>query len=126
MFFFFLAMPARLLRAVFLSPLLFAFPAGFVETLAGISPMRRIKGIRAPVGVAHACDAIHRPVCAIGKAGGASRPAVRDALERRGSYRGLMRLYQPPFTKDRHEALGPEQLLTARFRAGGMLVPAGN
>ena len=53
------------------------------------------------------------------------RPAVRDALERLGSYRGLVRRYNPPFTRSRHEALGPEQLLMARFRPDGVLVPAG-
>ncbi|HEX8884646.1 MAG TPA: ABC transporter substrate-binding protein [Noviherbaspirillum sp.] len=99
---------------------------GFMKTLAGISPIRRIDDIRAPVGVAHAYDAMHLLARAITKAGSTERPAVRDALERLGSYRGLVRLYQPPFTKDRHEALGPEQLLMARFRADGALVPAGN
>jgi branched-chain amino acid transport system substrate-binding protein len=99
---------------------------GFMKTLASISPIRRIDDIRAPVGVAHAYDAMHLLARAIAKAGSTERPAVRDALERLGSYRGLVRLYQPPFTKDRHEALGPEQLLMARFRADGALVPAGN
>lgn len=99
---------------------------GFMKTLAGISPIRRIDDIRAPVGVAHAYDAMHLLARAIAKAGSTERPAVRDALERLGSYRGLVRLYQPPFTQDRHEALGPEQLLMARFRADGALVPAGN
>jgi branched-chain amino acid transport system substrate-binding protein len=99
--------------------------AGFMKALAAVSPIRRIDDIRAPVGVAHAYDAMHLLARAIAKAGSTERPAVRDALERLGSYRGLVRLYQPPFTKDRHEALGPEQLLMARFRADGALVPAG-
>ncbi|MFS0754118.1 ABC transporter substrate-binding protein [Noviherbaspirillum sp. 1P10PC] len=98
---------------------------GFMKALAAVSPIRRIDDIRAPVGVAHAYDAMHLLARAIAKAGSTERPAVRDALERLGSYRGLVRLYQPPFTKDRHEALGPEQLLMARFRADGTLVPAG-
>lgn len=99
---------------------------GFMKTLAGISPVRRIDDIVAPVGVAHAYDAMHLLARAITKAGSTERPAVREALERLGSYRGLVRHYQPPFTKDRHEALGPEQLLMARFRADGALVPAGH
>lgn len=97
-----------------------------MRTLASISPIRRIDDIRAPVGVAHAYDAMHLLARAIAKAGSTERPAVREALERLGSYRGLVRHYQPPFTKDRHEALGPEQLLMARFRADGALVPAGH
>jgi branched-chain amino acid transport system substrate-binding protein len=49
---------------------------------------------------------------------------VRDALERIPDHRGLVRHYHPPFTPTRHEALGPEQLLMARFRPDGVLAPA--
>ena len=97
----------------------------FMKALATVSPIRRIEDIQAPVGVAHAYDGVHLLALAIEKAGSAERPAVRDALERLGSYRGLVRRYKPPFTRQRHEALGPEQLLMARFRADGVLVPAG-
>lgn len=99
---------------------------GFMKTLAAIAPIRRIEDIQAPVGVAHAYDATHLLARAIDKAGSTDRPAVRDALERLGSHRGLVRNYQTPFTRERHEALGTEQLLMARFRADGVLVPAGN
>ena len=99
--------------------------AAFMKALATVSPIRRIEDIQAPVGVAHAYDGVHLLALAIDKAGSAERPAVRDALERLGSYRGLVRRYNPPFTRERHEALGPEQLLMARFRADGVLVPAG-
>jgi branched-chain amino acid transport system substrate-binding protein len=95
----------------------------FMKTLATLSPVRRIEDIQAPVGVAHAYDGLHLLARAIELAGSAERPAVRDALERLGSYRGLVRLYNPPFTRERHEALGPEQLLMARFRPDGVLVP---
>ena len=97
----------------------------FMKTLATVSPIRRIEDIQAPVGVAHAYDGVHLLALAIEKAGSAERPAVRDALERLGSYRGLVRRYNPPFTRERHEALGPEQLLMARFRPDGVLVPDG-
>jgi branched-chain amino acid transport system substrate-binding protein len=99
--------------------------AAFMKTVATLSPVRRIEDIQAPVGVAHAYDGVHLLARAIEKAGSAERPAVRDALERLGSYRGLVRRYNPPFTRSRHEALGPEQLLMARFRPDGVLVPAG-
>ena len=62
-------------------------------------------------------------VRAIGLAVSAERPAVRDALERLDSHRGLVRRYNLPFTPDRHEAFGPEQLPLARFRPDGVLVP---
>jgi branched-chain amino acid transport system substrate-binding protein len=51
---------------------------------------------------------------------------VRDALERLGTYRGLVKTYAPPFTPARHEALGPGELLLARYRADGVLVPSGD
>jgi len=49
---------------------------------------------------------------------------VRDALEHLGTYHGLVKTYAPPFTPTRHEALGPDQLLMARYRADGVLAPA--
>lgn len=97
--------------------------ATFMKTVATLSPIRRIEDIQAPVGVAHAYDGMHLLARAIKLAGSAERPAVRDALEKLGSYHGLVRRYNPPFTRDRHEALGPEQLLMARFRPDGVLVP---
>ena len=98
--------------------------AAFMKTVATVSQVRRIEDIQAPVGVAHAYDGMHLLARAIDLAGSAERPAVRDALEKLGNYRGLVRRYNPPFTSARHEALGPEQLLMARFRADGVLVPA--
>lgn len=99
--------------------------AAFMKTVAALSPVRRIEDIQAPVGVAHAYDGVHLLALAIEKAGSAERPAVRDALEQLPSHRGLVRRYNPAFTIERHEALGPEQLLMARFRPDGVLVPAG-
>nr|WP_314628258.1 ABC transporter substrate-binding protein [uncultured Noviherbaspirillum sp.] len=97
--------------------------ATFMKTVATLSPVRRIEDIQGPVGVAHAYDGVHLLARAINLAGSAERPAVRDALEKLGDYRGLVRRYSPPFTRERHEALGPEQLLMARFRPDGVLVP---
>jgi branched-chain amino acid transport system substrate-binding protein len=97
--------------------------ATFMKTVATLSPVRRIEDIQGPVGVAHAYDGVHLLARAIRLAGTAERPAVRDALEKLGNYQGLVRRYNPPFTRERHEALGPEQLLMARFRPDGVLVP---
>ena len=99
--------------------------AAFMKTVATLSAVRRIEDIQAPVGVAHAYDGVHLQALAIEKAGSAERPAVRDALEQLHSHRGLVRRYNPAFTRERHEALGPEQRLMARFRPDGVLVPAG-
>jgi branched-chain amino acid transport system substrate-binding protein len=49
---------------------------------------------------------------------------VRDALEKLPAWQGLIKNYTPPFTPARHEALGPNELLMARYRPDGVLVPA--
>jgi branched-chain amino acid transport system substrate-binding protein len=78
------------------------------------------------VGAAQAYDLTHILALAIDRAGSTDRKAVRDALERIGTVRGLVKTYSPPFTPARHEALGPDDLLLARYRADGVLVPAGD
>lgn len=84
----------------------------------------RIEDIQSPVGVAHGYDMTHILAKAINLAGSTDRAAVRDALETVGTHQGLVRRYAPPFSPTRHEALGPEQLLMARYRQDGVLVPA--
>lgn len=76
------------------------------------------------VGTAHAYDLVHILALAIDRAGGTDRASVRDALERLGRYDGAVRRYAPPFTARRHEALDPQQLFLARWRADGALVRA--
>jgi len=95
-----------------------------LASLAAVSPVRRIEDIKGPVGVAHAYDLMHILARAIDLAGSTDRKAVRDALERVREYRGLIKTYAPPFTPNRHEALGPRELLVARYRPDGVLVPS--
>ena len=97
--------------------------ARFMTALAAVSKIRRIEDIDGPVGVAHAYDLMHILARAIDLAGSTQRKAVRDALERVGPYRGLIKRYAPPFTPARHEALSERELLIARYRADGVLVP---
>ncbi len=78
--------------------------------------------IASPVGVAHAYDLTHLLARAIDKAGSTDRKAVRDALERLGPYRGLIRNYEQPFTPARHEALAPELVFMAEYAEDGALV----
>lgn len=85
--------------------------------------INKIDDIRAPVGVAHAYDATHILARAINLAGTPERSAVRNALEKISEHRGLIKHYKPPFTPDRHEALGPDELLMARYRFDGVLIP---
>jgi branched-chain amino acid transport system substrate-binding protein len=98
----------------------------FLQSAAKVSSVRRIEDIKGPVGVAHAYDLTHLVAMAIGQAHSTNRKAVRDALEKLPPYQGLIRTYAPAFTPSRHEALGPQQLLLARYRADGVLVPVQN
>lgn len=90
------------------------------ERLFGIS---RIEDIEAPVGIAHAYDLTHILARAIDLAGTIERPAVRDALEQVRDYDGLIKFFERPFTPERHEALGADELLMARYTRDGVLVP---
>lgn len=98
--------------------------ARFMDSVARVSPVRRIEDIKGPVGVAHAYDLVHILAKAIDLAGSTDRKAVRDALERVRTHRGLVKTYAPPFSPARHEALGTGDLLVARYRADGVLVPS--
>lgn len=97
--------------------------ARFMASLAKVSNLRRIEDIKGPVGVAHSYDLMHILAKAIDIAGTTDRAAVRDALEKVREHRGLVQHYKPPFTASRHEALSPDHLLMARYRADGVLVP---
>jgi branched-chain amino acid transport system substrate-binding protein len=95
----------------------------FMRNVATVSKVRRIEDIQGPVGVAHAYDLMHILAKAIDQAGSTDRKAVRDALEKLRTHRGLVKTYAPPFTPTRHEALGARELLIARYRADGVIVP---
>jgi len=97
--------------------------ARFMSSAAAVSPVRRIEDIQGPVGVAHAYDLMHILAKAINLAGSTDRKAVRDALEKVREHRGLIKTYRPPFTPARHEALSERELLIARYRTDGVLVP---
>jgi branched-chain amino acid transport system substrate-binding protein len=95
----------------------------FLASAAKVSKVRRIEDIKGPVGAAHAYDLTHILAQAIGRAGSTDRRQVRDALEKLPAWQGLIKNYAPPFTPARHEALGPNELLLARYRDDGVLVP---
>ncbi len=97
--------------------------ARFMTALAAVSKIRRIEDIDGPVGVAHAYDMMHILAKAIDQAGSTDRKAVRDALEKVRRHEGLIKTYAPPFSPTRHEALGERELLMARYRKDGVLVP---
>ncbi|MBY0431739.1 MAG: ABC transporter substrate-binding protein, partial [Rhodospirillales bacterium] len=103
-----------------------AAPHRLAPVLATARTLFGVKGVEdffSPVGTAHAYDMTHILARAIDLAGSTDRAAVRDALERIPEHRGLIKDYRPPFSAGNHEALGSEQLLMARYRNDGVLVP---
>ncbi|HLL19730.1 MAG TPA: hypothetical protein VK439_13195, partial [Rubrivivax sp.] len=86
--------------------------------------IQRIEDIESPVGVAHAYDMMHILAKALTLANTTDRATVRNALENVKVHDGLVKRYAPPFTATRHEALGPTELLMARYRQDGVIVPA--
>lgn len=98
--------------------------ARFMTTAELTGGIKRVEDIRAPVGVAHAYDLMHILAKAINLAGSSERRAVRNALEKVREHQGLIKLYKPPFTPSRHEALGPAELLMARYSREGVLLPS--
>lgn len=85
--------------------------------------IRRFEDIRSAVGAAHAYDAVHLLAQAITKAGSDDRVRIRDALEHLPAWRGLVKAYRPAFSPANHEALSSSDLLMARYRDDGVLVP---
>jgi branched-chain amino acid transport system substrate-binding protein len=94
----------------------------FLETASKFG-VRRIEDIESPVGAAHAYDMTYILARAINIAGTTDRAAIRNALEKVPAHDGLVKRYAPPFTAERHEALDASQLLMARYRADGVLLP---
>jgi len=79
--------------------------------------------IPAAVGVAHAYDLVHLLAKAIEKAKSVDRPVVRDTLETISEYKGLVKHYSAPFSKDRHDALLANDYIIARFDELGRIIP---
>jgi branched-chain amino acid transport system substrate-binding protein len=61
-----------------------------------------------PSYVGNAYDATHMIALAIKKAGSTEGPKMQSTLENLGSYDGLVKNYNNPFSASRHEALDPD------------------
>lgn len=88
----------------------------FYKTAGKLFGIKGPEDIPSPVGVAHAYDAIHILAQAINQAGTTNRPEIQRALENIDTYDGLIKYYNPPFTKENHSALLLENLFMGRFR----------
>jgi len=96
----------------------------FKNTVAAIADVKDVTTIPSPVGVGHAYDMMHILAKAINAAQSTDRRAIRNALETLGTHDGLVRTYTQPFSATSHDALSPDQVFFAKFRADGALVPA--
>lgn len=86
-----------------------------------LSNVKSFTEVKSPCGLAHAYDLTRILAMAIEKAGSTDRRKVRDALEQLDRYDGLVRVYDPPFTSTRHEALSPENVFMARYDKKGLI-----
>ena len=76
-----------------------------------------------PVGTAHAYDLMYLLKQAIEKAGTIDRRAVRAAFEKLERHKGLVRVYDPPFTPARHDALDVSDFRLCRYGPDGSIIP---
>lgn len=74
------------------------------------------------VGVANAYDAMHLTAMAINKAGGTDGDAIRKAYLSLGSYNGLIKNYDKPFTDENRDALNASDYIMVRFQ-GNKIIP---
>lgn len=91
-----------------------------IQRKYGSTPVALIKS---QVGIAHAYDLTHLLAKAIDKAGSTDRRLIRDALEHLGPHEGLVQRYDRPFTRERHDALSAKNIIFARYKTDGSLVP---
>ena len=79
--------------------------------------------ITSPVGSAHAYDMTHLLARAVDQARSTKGDDIRRALEKLPPFDGAVRSYAPAFTPERHDALGPQQVLFVRIERSGALTP---
>ncbi len=75
-------------------------------------------------GTLHAYELTHLLAKAVILAKSTDRAAIRQALEKLPDHAGILRDYRPPFTAQRHDALGRQDMHLARFDPRGRIVLA--
>lgn len=97
----------------------------FAEQYRARYGLGEIDPIPAPVGSVHAYDLVQILALAVRQAGNGDHAAIQAALEAlKKPYAGIVRDYHPPFTSERHDALGPAVLRLARYDRWGRIVEA--
>ena len=79
--------------------------------------------IVSPAGVAQAYDTVYLIANAVNLAQSTQGSRVRDALEKLPAQDGAIKRYAPAFTRHKHDALDSRQVLFARIRPDGSIVP---
>lgn len=94
-----------------------------LKTVTGSDDPRKVVSA---VGVAHAYDLVHLLAMAIQQAKSTDREHIRNALEKLGTYQGLVRKLNKPFNAKDHDALTIAEVFMARYAEDGALEPLGN
>lgn len=76
------------------------------------------------VGVANAYDAMHLVALAIKNAGSTDGPKIREGFFKIGSYEGLIKTYNKPFSPEVHDAITENDYVWTQF-IGNKIVPVG-
>jgi branched-chain amino acid transport system substrate-binding protein len=83
-----------------------------IKTAADVTPA---------VGIANAYDAMHLTALAVTRAGSTEGPKLREGFYEIGSYDGLIKKYDKPFSKDNQDALSPSDYLFTYFKGDEIL-----
>lgn len=78
------------------------------------------------VGVAHAYDLVHALALAITNAKSTARTDIQKSLEQLKGFKGLVKDYDEPFAKSRHDALFADDYMMSKYNSQGYLVPIRN
>jgi len=76
------------------------------------------------VGVANAYDAMMLTAAAVQAAGSTDGPKVRDGYYKIGSYEGLIKTYNKPFTQENHDAVNENDYVWTQF-IDNQILPVG-
>lgn len=95
----------------------------FVERYKERYNINDLAEIHEPGPIAHAYDLVHILALAVQQSGTAEAGAVRQAMEQIPRYEGLAKTFSPPFSPQRHEALGEGDLFMAVFDEWGAIQP---
>ena len=82
------------------------------------TPSLTAEEIPFPSYIGNAYDSVHMAALAIAKAGTTEGPAMLAALEDLGTYDGVIKQYNNPFSADDHDALGVEDYSITRWTKG--------